>query len=460
VSAAGERSHVIVIGGGFAGLGCTRKLAKHRDVRVTLLDRNNYHQFQPMLYQVATSQLGSSNIAMSLRKIFRKHPNVDIKMAEVASVDPATCTVTATDGGTWTGDAVVVAAGSQPNFFGTPGADSNSFPLYSLHDAQRLRSRIIGIFEDADRDPSLLDRGALNFVIVGGGATGVETAGALVDLIQRTMMVEYRTLSVDKARVHIVDLGHSLLGPFSEHAHDYAAKVLQRKGVELHLDMKVTEVAPDHVTLGDESEIRTRCVVWGGGIMAPPVAAALGAAQGRGGRIDVRPELTVPGYARVYAVGDVANVPGPDGQPLPQLGSVALQSGVWAAKNLLADLAGRPPKPFRYKDKGIMAMIGRGSAIAAMGEKRREVHGPVAFAAWLGVHLLLMTGARARVRAVVDWIFVNVSRTRGPQLLDRSGAAEIDWSDDRTTEPSNAATSTEPSTAATSTEPSTAATSG
>ena len=169
MSAAGERPHVIVVGGGFAGLGCARKLAKHGDVRVTLLDRNNYHQFQPLLYQVATSQLGSSSIAMSLRKIFRKHPNVDVKLAEVASIDPATCTVTATDGETWAGDAVVLAAGSRPNFFGTPGADRNSFPLYSLNDAQRLRSRIIAVFEDADRDPSLLDRGALNFVVVGGG---------------------------------------------------------------------------------------------------------------------------------------------------------------------------------------------------------------------------------------------------------------------------------------------------
>jgi len=435
MSAAGERSHVIVIGGGFAGLGCARKLVRHRDVHVTLLDRNNYHQFQPLLYQIATSQLGSSNVAMSLRKIFRRHRNVDIKMADVESIDPETRTVTAAGGDTWTGDAVVLAAGSQPNFFGTRGAERNSFPLYSLADAQRLRSRIIAVFEDADRDPSLIDRGALNFVVVGGGPTGVETAGALADMISQTMTVEYRDLDVTAARVHIVDLGHTLLGPFSERAHDYASKVLQRKGVVLHLDTKVTEVAPGHVTLGDGSEIPTRCVVWGGGIMAPPVAAAAGVSQGRGGRVDVRPELTVPGCTRVYAVGDVANIPGPDGEPLPQLGSVALQSGVWAAQNLLAELGDRPPKPFHYKDKGIMAMIGRGSAIAAMGKRRREVHGPIAFAAWLGVHLLLMTGARARVRSVVDWVFVNVSRTRGPQVLDRAGAAEIDWDDDRAAEP-------------------------
>ena len=255
MSAGDGSPHVIVVGGGFAGLGCARKLSQHDDVRVTLLDRNNYHQFQPLLYQVATSQLGSSNIAMSLRKIFRNHPNVHVKMAEVASIDPAARTVTATDGETWAGDAIVLAAGSQPNFFGTPGADRNSFPLYSLNDAQRLRSRIIGVFEAADREPSLVDRGALNFVVVGGGPTGVETAGALADMIDRTMTVEYRDLAVTAARIHIVDLGHTLLGPFSERAHEYVEKVLQRKGVELHLGTKVTEVAPGHVTLGDGIEI-------------------------------------------------------------------------------------------------------------------------------------------------------------------------------------------------------------
>ena len=428
---AAERPHVIVVGGGFAGLGCVRRLARHPHLRITLLDRNNYHQFQPLLYQIATSQLGTSSIAVSLRKVFHRHRNVDVKMAEVASVDPATRTVTATDGDSWTGDAVVLAAGCVPNFFGTPGAEAHSFPLYSLNDAQRLRSRIIAVFEAADRNPSLVDRGALNFVVVGGGATGVETAGALADMIRWTMTVEYRDLTVSAARVHVVDLGHQLLGPFSERAHEYAAKVLRRKGVELHLDTKVTEVGPAAVTLGAGTEIPTRCVVWGGGIAAPPVAGAAGVPQGRGGRIDVQPELTVKGFPRVYAVGDVANIPGPDGAPLPQLGSVALQSGTWAAKNLLADFAGEPPQPFHYKDKGIMAMIGRGSAIAAMGPRRREVHGPIAFAAWLAVHGLLMTGVRARMHAFTDWAGANVQRTRGPQVMDRAEEADIDWSDDR-----------------------------
>ena len=440
MTGADRRPHVIVVGGGFAGLGCVRKLSRHRDVQITLLDRNNYHQFQPLLYQVATSQLGTSSIAVSLRKVFHKHRNVNIKLAEVASLDPATCTVTATDGDAWAGDAVVLAAGSVPNFFGTPGADGNSFPLYSLNDAQRLRTRILSVFEAADRDPALVDRGALNFVVVGGGATGVETAGALADMIRWTMTVEYRDLAVRAARVHLVDVGHQLLGPFSERAHEYAFKVLTRKGVELHLGTKVTEVAPYGVTLGDGSQIATRCVVWGGGIAAPALAAAAGVPQGHGGRIEVQPDLTVEGFPRVYAVGDLANIPGPDGRPLPQLGSVALQSGTWAARNLLADFDGAPRTAFKYKDKGIMAMIGRGSAIAAMGPRRREVHGPLAFAAWLGVHGALMTGVRARLHALADWAGANVSHMRGAQVMDRADAAAIDWSEERPVEPTTVAT--------------------
>jgi len=430
----GQR-HVIVVGGGFAGVGAAKRLARHDDVRVTLLDRNNYHQFQPLLYQVATSQLASGDIAYSLRKLFHDSLNVDVKLAEAASIDPATHTVTTTDGERFSGDAIILAAGSQPNFFRTAGAAEHAFPLYCLDDAQRLRSRILGVFEDADRDPSLIDQGALNFVVVGGGPTGVELAGALADLIQTTMAGEYHHLAVSAAQIHIVDLGHALLGPFSDDAHDYVAKVLGRKGVRIHLGSAVTEVGPGHVTLSDGSAIKTRCVVWGGGIMAPEVAGAAGLAQGRGGRIDVLPDLTVAGTDGVYVVGDIANIPGPDGNPHPQLGSVALQSGAWAADNLAADFAGKARKPFHYHDKGIMAMIGRGAAIAEVGPHRHELHGVIAFSAWLGVHAALMTGVRNRIDAFVNWGWDYFSHSRGPQVLDRSEAARIEWGEDASPEP-------------------------
>jgi NADH dehydrogenase len=430
--------HVIVVGGGFAGVGCVRQLAKHDDVRVTLLDRHNYHQFQPLLYQVATSQLASSDAAFSLRKLFSRSPNVNVKLAEVASVDPASLTVTTTDGESFSGDAIVLAAGSQPNFFRTPGAREHAFPLYSLDDAQRLRSRILTVFEEADRDPALIDQGALNFVIVGGGPTGVETAGALADLIHETMAAEFHELAVTAARIHLVDLGHSLLGAFSDEAHAYVAKVLGRKGVRLHLGTAVSEIGPGHATLADGMSIPTRCVIWGGGIKAPALAGTAGMPQGRGGRIDVQPDLSVAGLPGVYVVGDVANIPSPDGGTHPQLGSVALQSGQWAADNLLADHRGKHRKSFHYHDKGIMAMIGRGAAIAEVGPHRHELHGPIAFSAWLGVHAALMTGVRNRIDAFIAWGWDYFSKQRGPQVLDRSDAARIDWDEDAVPEPTPA----------------------
>src|SRR4051812_44428991 len=282
-SANGER-HVIIIGGGFAGVGCARRLDGRDGVRVTLVDRNNYHQFQPLLYQVATSQLAPSDIAYSLRKLFHDSRNVDVKLAQIASLDPATHAVTTTDGERLEGDVLVLAAGSQPNFFHTAGAEEHAFPLYCLDDAQRLRSRVLAVFEEADRDADLIAQGALNFVIVGGGPTGVELAGGLADLIHQTMVGEYHNLPVTSAQIHLVDLGPTLLGPFSDEAHDYVAKVLGRKGVQMHLGVAVTEIGPGHVTLADGTTIRTRCVVWGGGIMAPAVAGTLPDAQGRGGR--------------------------------------------------------------------------------------------------------------------------------------------------------------------------------
>ena len=418
--------HVVVVGGGFAGLGCARRLARRDDVRVTLIDRNNHHQFQPLLYQVATSQVTPSHIAFSLRKLFRRHPNVDVKMAEVAEVDPAARTVVTRDGQRHTGDVLVLAAGSRPNFFHTEGAERHAFPLYSLEDAVRLRSRIIGVFEAADRHPELIERGALTFVVVGGGPTGVEMAGALADLIQDTMTDEYRDLDVAAARIHLVDLGDALLGPFSDKAHDYVAKVLARKDVDVHLGVAVKEVGPGHVKLADGSTILTRCVIWGGGIMAPEVAAADTLPHGHGGRIEVLPDLSVEGVPGFYAVGDVANIPGQGGEALPQLGSVALQSGAWAADNILAGLAGEPSRPFQYHDKGIMAMIGRGAAIAEVGARRRELHGVAAFGAWLGVHAILMTGVRNRIEAFVDWGWAYLTRSRGPQVLDRMDVARID----------------------------------
>jgi NADH dehydrogenase len=425
-----DRRHVVIVGGGFAGLGCAQRLAGHDGIHVTLIDRNNYHQFQPLLYQVATSQLAPSDIAHSLRAVFAGDDTVDVKLADIATVDPATRTVTATDGQAWSGDVLVLAAGSQPNFFGTPGAAEHAFPLYSLDDATNLRSRILGLFEQVDRDPRLIQRGALNVVVVGGGPTGVEVAGALADMLKVTVPAVYRDLDASAAQVHLLDFGDTLLKPFSDRAHGYVAKVLGDKGVQIHLGTGVKEVGTGHAALSDGTTMPTRCVVWGGGIKAAAVAADANLAQGRGGRVDVEPDLTLAGHEGVYVVGDVANIPDGAGATLPQLGSVALQSGAWAAQNIVADLEGSARRPFAYHDKGIMAMIGRGAAIAEVGKHHHEIHGELAHMAWLGVHASLMTGTKAKIETFVDWAWNGFSKTGGPHVLDRGDAAAIDWDDD------------------------------
>jgi len=424
------KTHIVIVGGGFAGLGCARKLAKSDDVRVTLIDKNNYHQFQPLLYQIATSELGSGDVATSLRQSLRAHANVDVKMSEVMVADPRSRTVTTRDGQSYQGDFLVLAAGSQANFFNTQGAEQYSFPLYSLEEAQRLRSRVLAVFEDADRDPGLVDKGALNFVVIGGGPTGTELAGALADMINLTMPREYPELAVKRAQVYLVEHGSTLLAPFSVEAHEYAARALQRKGVRLLLGQAVTEVASDHARLSDGTVIPSRTVVWAGGLMASPLADDSGLPRGRGGRIEVQPDLTVDGFPGVYVLGDFANIPGADGRPLPQLASVSQQCGVWTANNILAEIAGKPRTAFHYHDKGIMAMIGRDAAVAELGSKRHELEGPIAAAAWLGVHAALMSGVRERIEAFIDWAWNYFGKVRPIQVLDRSDENRIDWGED------------------------------
>jgi len=425
----GSEAHVVIVGGGFAGLACARKLAKQGNVRVTLIDKNNYQQFQPLLYQLATGEVGTGDVATSIRQSLRGHANVDVKMAMVTAVNPKTRTVTTEDGESYQGDFLVLAAGSQANFFGTKGADQYAYPLYSVEEAQRLRSRILTVFEDSCKDPKLLEQGALNFVVVGGGATGTEVAGALADMINMTMPKEFADLAVKHARVYLIDHGNELLKAFPTKAHEYAARVLRRKGVELRLGIGVKEVAPDRVLLSDNTSIQTRTAVWAGGLMASPLAANAGLPRGHGGRIEVKPDLTVEGFPGIYVLGDFANIPDPNkiNLPLPQLGSVAQQGGDWTAKNILAEIAGEARTPFHYHDKGIMAMIGRDSAVAAIGKKRHELDGPIAFAAWLGVHALLMSGVRERVEAFIDWAWNYFSRDVPIQVLDRTDQERIDW---------------------------------
>ncbi|MBX7158818.1 MAG: NAD(P)/FAD-dependent oxidoreductase [Acidimicrobiia bacterium] len=423
---------VVVVGGGFGGLGCAHRLA-HHDVEVTLVDRNDYHQFQPLLYQLATAQVGVADIARPLRGVFHKAKSVRVVTGEVVAIDPAQHRVELAGGTTLDGDVLVIAAGAQPNFFGTPGAAEHAFPLYSVEDAERLRSRMLGLLDSVDRDPALVDKGALTIVIVGAGATGVEAAGAFAETLKDIVPHAYPGLPVDRAQVVVVDRGDVVLNGFSERAHDYATRRLQADGVDLRLGVGVAEVGSAHVELTDGTELATHLVIWAGGEKAAGVVADAGLPTGRGGRVDVDADLTVPGFVDVYAVGDAANVPGPDGTVLPQLGSVAQQSGRWAAKNILAGFDGEERKPFDYHDKGIMAMIGRNAAVAELGADRHEIHGPLAFAAWLGVHATLLEGSRQKLAALMTWGWDYASKKRPHALVDRPDAYAIDWDDDDTT---------------------------
>ena len=419
---------VLVLGGGLAGVACAQKLGDE-GIDVVLVDRNDYHQFQPLLYQVASSQLPAEDIARPHRVIFADYPTVTLVTAHVSAVTLSPPSLVLSDGQTLTGSHLVMAAGARPNFFGVPGAAEHAFPLYSVADAERLRLHLQHLLQEAMAGRGSAEPGALDVVVVGGGPTGVETTGALAELMQALQS----TGRLDPAgKITIVDRSSTLLGQFSSKAHDYALGKLTEAGADVKLEAGVTAVHPDRVEFDDRTTIPARTVVWGGGESASAVAQTLGPVLGRGGRIDVRPDLTVEGYPGVYAVGDVANIPsGDEGAPtLPQLGSVAQQSGRWAAENILRERGQRPTKPFRYKDKGIMAMIGRNAAVAEVGKHRHQVEGPLAFAAWLGVHAMLLSGAHSKTDAFLTWAWDYFDRDHAATVEASSVPQRIAWGDD------------------------------
>jgi NADH dehydrogenase len=395
---------VLVLGGGLAGVACARELADD-GVEVTLVDRNDYHQFQPLLYQVASSQLPAEDIARPHRTIFAEYPSVEVVTAQVTAIDLRACSLSLADGRTLQGSHLVMAAGAQPNFFGVPGAAEHAFPLYSVADAERLRLHLQGLLQAAVDAAASREPGSIDVVVVGGGPTGVETTGALAELML-ALRKSGRLAGGCPARAVL------------RQGHGYALEKLTEAGAEVRLGVGVTAVHTDRVQLNDGSSISTRTVVWGGGESGSAVAQAAGPSPGRGGRLDVRPDLTVAGYPGTYAVGDVANIPsGDDAAALPQLGSVAQQSGKWAGQNILRELRGKPTGPFIYKDKGIMAMIGRNAAVAEVGKHHHQVEGPVAFAAWLGVHAMLLSGVHSKIDAFLSW---------GWDYFDRDHAATVE----------------------------------
>lgn len=435
------RLHVVIIGGGFAGLACARRLLRDDRVRVTLIDSGAGHEFKPLLYQVATAQLAAGDVAVPLATLLARRPGCELLRAEVARVDPAARAVTTVDGRTIAGDVLVLAAGARAAYLGTPGAAEHAYPLYTLADALRLKAHVVSLFAAADRDPGAARDGGLQFVVVGGGATGVEIAGGLAEMFSGPLRSTFPAVDPAAARLVLVTHGDRLLGGFSDHAHRYAVEVLEDEGVTIRFGTGVTEVGAGHVVLSDGARIATRCVVWAAGVRGAPLTEGSALPLGHTGRVRVLPDLTVEGFPGVVAVGDLASIPGHDGDPLPQLGSVAQQSGEWAAANILRSLDGHAPTAFRYHDRGIMAMIGWGAAVAEVGPRRRRLRGRPAFAAWLGLHAMLMSGAHNRADAFVAWARDAVSHRTRRHLLGGSDSRMLDWGepagDDPGTSPSD-----------------------
>ncbi len=423
-----NKKHVIILGGGFAGMSCAHKLIGNKDIHVTLIDQNNYHKFTPLLYQVAVAAFPSAAAAIPFRRYFSGKTNIDVKMATAASVNPNTLTVQTEEGETYKGDYLVLATGSIVNFFSTPGADTYSLPLYNLVDAERLRSRLIGCFEDADRNQLLIDQGVLNFVIVGAGPTGTEIAGAIADMLHFSLPQEFNDLALKKTKIYLVNHGPTVLGAFTRESQSYTEKVLKERGVDLVMGIHVDKVTDSCVELSNGEKILTKTVIWAGGLRASPLADKCGLQQGHAGRVIICSDLTVKGFPNIYALGDIAIIPGADGKPLPQLASVAKQMGEWAAKNILAQVKGKAPSPFQYKDKGIMAMIGKNAAIVEIGKQRRELKGFFAYFAWLGVHIALLSTLFQKIQAFIGWILNYAGKTVS-QILDGSDNMRIKWDD-------------------------------
>jgi NADH dehydrogenase len=414
------RPHVVIVGSGFGGLNAALHLSK-LPVDITVVDRDNYHGFWPLLYQVATAGLGADDIAHPIRSIYSGRVNIRVRVGTASGLDLEARTVAVDGEPALTYDYLILAAGSSTSDFGIPGVDEYAYPLKTLPDAVRLRNHVLATFEEADTAGPGGDPGALTVVLIGGGPTGVEMAGALSELIRHNLAADFRHLDLTKARVLLVEMTDHLLPGFSPASQAAALRTLHDKGIEVRFQTKLAKVTGEGVTFEDGTSVPTRTVIWTAGVRANPLAGMIPGAKGRGGSVPVRPDLSLPGHPEVFVIGDLAAATGRDGEPLPQLAQVAIQGGRLTARNIGRQLDGRRTRPFRYHNHGIMATIGRRSAVAELpGGLRFE--GTLGWLAWLAVHLVFLVGFRNRMVVMVNWAWNYLTWDRASRVILDDGS--------------------------------------
>ncbi len=404
---------VVIIGGGFGGLYTARGL-KNVPVDVTLVDRHNYHLFQPLLYQVATAALNPSDIAMPIRAILRRQKNVSVILGDAVSVDVQRKIVSLADGEI-AYDYLVIATGATHSYFGHPEWERHAPGLKSIDDALEIRRRVLLAFEAAERetDPAL-QKAWLTFVVIGAGPTGVELAGALSEIARQTMVRDFRNIRPESARVILLEGKDRVLPPYPPDLSEKARRQLTNLGVEVLTGAVVTDLNEREVRVGDQT-IPTRTILWGAGVQASPLAQSLGVPLDRAGRVLVEPDLTIPGRPEVFVIGDLAAVRQYDGSFVPGVAPGAIQEGQHTARNIERAVAGQPLRAFKYRDKGSLATIGRAAAVADLG--RFHFSGFLAWFAWLGIHILFLIGFRNRFLVITQWAWAYVTRQRGARLI-------------------------------------------
>jgi NADH:ubiquinone reductase (H+-translocating) len=410
-----DQPHVVILGAGFAGLGAMKEL-RDTPVKVTLIDKNDYHTFQPLLYQVATAELARTEVGFPAREMLHDRKDWVFHKAEVTGIDLDNKVVTANGLDPISYDYLIVALGAVVNFFGTKGAADNAYPLYTLGDAENLKRHILDRFEAVDKNPALVDDGALTFCVVGGGPTGVESAGAIAELIRDELKKDYPNLPVEKAEVHIFQRGPTLLPPLKPKLQQYAKQALEERDVQVHLGESVVEIEPDRLHLKSGNVMKAHTLVWGAGLTSNPIAGALGKELEKN-RVPVDLDLRLNGHPEVFVIGDLAMITdSKTKEKLPQLGSVALQAGTHAGENITRLVKGKNTEPFKYKDKGTMATVGRGAAVVQF-HGGRTMTGHAAWLAWLGVHLVLLSGGQERGQTVTDWGWEIMTHQRGKRIV-------------------------------------------